>query len=162
MFDPTGERSGPSRGPGGRPEDPLGLGGLLGTDLSGVFGSSPRQLLGSLGLPSPPEPAGAKGAREPPDSPDRVSRMPGGAEVVRRRRKERAGELLQELLNVSIGSLAALLAVGGLAVAAGAGLALAAVVGGAVAGGYGYVLGREVLSDLTRLKERSERDTGRW
>lgn len=152
---------------GRRGRDPLGLDGLLGTDLSGVFGASPQRVLGSLGLtpPNGDAPAGRSGAGglvEPPDRPDRVSRMPGGAEVVRRRRRERRGELLQELVNVSIGAGAALLASGGLLATAGADFVVAGAVAAVVAAGWGFVLGRDVLADLGRVKERSERDTERW
>lgn len=171
MFVAPDKRSGAPLDPlgGGQgPSDPLGLGGLLGTDLSGVFGATSRSVLDSLGVTSSPgrsSPGGGRGSAglvEPPDRPDRVSRMPGGAEVVRRRRRERYHELLHELLNVGIGAGAALLASAALLVTLGADFATAGALAALAAGGWGFVFGRDVLADMGRVKERSERDAERW
>lgn len=141
MFVAPRRRFGSELEPGGGSRDPLGLRGLLGTDLGDLLGSSPETDRGR---------------------PDRVSEMGGGAEVVRRRHRERRGELLQELVNVLIGAGAGFLTAGGLLLTAGATLEGAGALAGIVAVCYGYLFGRDVVADLGRVRERSERDTARW
>lgn len=171
MFVAPRRRSGSELEPGGGSRDPLGLRGLLGTDLTGLAGTSPERLLSGLGLGGLAGGRGSRSAGRGPGSggssggrqrPDRVSEMSGGAEVVRRRHRERRGELLQELLNVCIGAGASFLTAGGVLLTSGASLELAGAIGGIVAVCYGYLFGRDVVADLGRIRERSERDATRW
>lgn len=122
-----------------------------------------RGVLDRLEADGPSRAAGpdAAGLDTADRGPDRVSRMPGGAEVLVRQRRARRTELLKEAFNVGAGMLGVFLA-GGLALLTwGLGIEVAAAAAAATALGYGYVLGREVVADLAGVRERERRDARR-
>lgn len=147
------------------------IGGVPAARLPEIVRFSLREARGVLDRVEADGPSGAAGRDAPgldtagldtaDRGPDRVSRMPGGAEVLVRQRRARRTELLKEAFNVGAGMLGVFLA-GGLALLTwGLGIEVAAAAAAATALGYGYVLGREVVADLAGVRERERRDARR-
>lgn len=158
MFS-AGSGRGP-RFPWENPSGPgsLGPGGQLGPDLGTFLETTAGELKAAVE---------AAGGRRSPDveapsaadrGPDEVSEMPGGAEVLLRQRRARRAELLKEGFNVVVGVLGVFLVTGLALMGWGVDLAVASASALAAALGYGYVLGREVLADLSGVRERQQRD----
>lgn len=150
---------GGGRGPRLPWEDPSGPGGLLGREL-GTFvqttaGELRKAVQESAGRSRSAELDVASAAGR---GPDEVSEMPGGAEVLLRQRRARRVELLKEGFNVGVGVLGVFLVTGLALLGWGVDLGVATASALAAALGYGYVLGREVVADLSGVRERERRD----
>lgn len=177
VGDPGGDLFGMVSPAGGRaPRSPWETTG--GSGLSGSWGRI-APVLGSLlqmstdeiesavldatGSPRPGDldphaPIGRDSMHAADRGPDDVSDMPGGAEVLLRQRRARRVELLKEGFNVGVGVLGVFLVAGLALIGWGVDPVVAAASAGAGAVGYGYVLGREVLADLSGVRERERRD----
>lgn len=145
----------------GSPPGWTGQGGIFGSTLFADLKAVPamvREVKGALGktggASSPAGGPSASGRR----GPDRLSEMPGGAEVVLRHRRARRKELVKEGLNVGAGVVGVFLVSGLALLGWGVGPEAAVASAAAAALGYGTVLGREVLADLAGVRDRERRD----
>lgn len=139
-----------------------------------ALGRVARGVGAAMGVPSEalegpmaPDVGDGESSRSPggdaePRGPDRLRDMPGGAEAVLRRRRERRRELMKEGANVGVGAVVASLVTTVVVIEAGGGLGLSLALGLAAAGSWGWILGREVVADLVRNSELLHRERDRW